>query len=130
MKISKYKKNSLGTLSIDLRAPHMRKYEEFCFYPVTKEGEPNTLCIQSKNYWAEISVDKKQIEFSARHSNGAYKANFVMDRMFKKTRVYPLEDSLISELTEKVRETSSPMAGSNRAGMFTDNSGAKNVGKL
>lgn len=116
----------MGTLSITLRAIHMKKEAEFVVYPISSHSDTKKICLQSNSYWAEIYLDKKQIEFSARREN-ANSWSFAWDQAHKKTKTYPLENSLISEIVEKVAETAGSKVGFNLLGVYSDNSKANQL---
>lgn len=123
MKIVKYKKNCMGTLSITLQAPNMKKPDEFTVYPIHKGQEEQPIRIQSEYYWAEIYPEKSEIHFSSRRKN-ATSWSFSYDKTFGKIKVFPIDKEILAEILEKIGETSGEKVGNNAIGMYSDNSGA------
>ena len=123
MKVIRYRKNCMGTLSITLEAPNMKKPAEFTVYPIHQGQENQPIRIQSEYYWAEIHSEKAEIHFSSRRKN-ATSWTFSYDKTFGKIKVFPIEKEILAEILEKIGETSGEKVGNNFMGIVTDNSGA------
>ena len=124
MKIIKYRRNCLGTLSITLQAPQMKKPAEFSVYPIHSGNENQPIRLQSEHYWAELNSESGVIEFSSRISSYATSWHFQFDKSRKATKTYQIDKEMLAEILEKIGETSGEKVGNNAIGMVTDNSGA------
>jgi hypothetical protein len=52
----------MGTISFDMKAPNMRKAQEFIVYPMHEKS--NKILIQSDKRWAEICVNSGAVEMT------------------------------------------------------------------
>lgn len=115
------KKNILGTICITLKVKGMRKEQDFILYPITKES--TSLTIQSETRIAKLNLDGKGL-ISKSHPNGAYFVHFQMDILTP----FEFSKNDWSQIVDYIGVTEGANVG--KAGISTDNSGAKSIFNL
>lgn len=111
-------KNSMGTISIDMKIKGMRKFQEFMIYPINKESK--SLTIQSDTRIARVDLDGNGI-MSKSHQSGAYFHHLQLD----KCTDFCFEPNDWQQIVEYIGLTENKNAGSSV--IKSDNSGAKSI---
>lgn len=107
------KKNSLGTASFDLQIKGMRQPQRFSTYPMSKGGSTEQITIQSDKRIGTICLTTGKGSLSASHANGAYFHDLSLDKLANKMTDFQLSPEQLTALTNQIKGTASPKAGTN-----------------
>ena len=119
--IKEIKKNILGTTSIVMKLKGMRKYQDFIFYPVSKDIE--YFKIQSDTRIAKINLKGEGV-ISKPHQHGAYFFHLSLDKLTH----FSFSPEDWESIKEAIRKTASKSAGKKENGIIqSDNSGVINL---
>ena len=112
MKITKIKKNIMGTTSFNAKFKGSRKEQEYIVYPISEVS--STITIQSDTRFGKIEIESGDVLLTKSHSNGANTAHFATDVLVEDT----IEN--FEELKEFIRKTSGDFVGTSF--LISDNS--------
>jgi len=103
VEILNFRKNIMGTLSFDLKAPNMRKKQDFIVYPINEKTDK--ILIQSDTRIAQIYLDGTII-LSKSYTGGAYfhHLNFQVDK-------FNLSSEQMDLLKAEIKKTSGVNVG-------------------
>ena len=104
--IGGWKRNTLGTLSFDMKIKGMRKPQEFIVYPISM-GDTQ-IKIQSDTRIGVINMDKGDGKMSQSHPNGAYGVHLAFDKLID----FQLTQDQFSKLKTELAKTSGKQVGS------------------
>lgn len=107
------KKNILGTASFEMQIQGMRKPQRFSVYPMQKGGSEQEITIQSDKRIGTISLTTGKGSLSASHANGAYFHDLALDKLANKMTDFQLSPEQLTALTNQIKGTASPKAGTN-----------------
>jgi hypothetical protein len=118
VEIDNWRKNILGTLSLNMKVKGMRKPQEFVVYPISM-GD-TSIMIQSDTRIGRINMENGNGYVTPSHSGGAYGVHLIMDK--DKLIHFKLTQEQFDTLKIELAKTSGKNVGSSV--VKSDNEGA------
>jgi hypothetical protein len=113
----------MGTISFEMKAPKMRKSQEFIVYPMSEKSEK--ILIQSDKRWAEICVNSGIVEMT--DGTGGHPNTWLLQlqKIRGQAQTFKISDVDLQALKLQIFTTAGDMVG--RSVVLSDNSGAFSI---
>ena len=117
---SNFHRNIMGTISFEMKAPNMRKPQEFIVYPMHEKSDK--ILIQSDKRWAEICVNSGAVEMT--NGTGGHPNSWLLQlqKITGKAQKFTISEIDLQTLKMQIFTTAGKSVGN--AVISTDNSGA------
>lgn len=117
---SNFHRNIMGTISFEMKAPTMRKPQDFIVYPMNEKSDK--ILIQSDKRWAEICVNTGTVEMT--NGTGGHPNSWLLhyQKMHGKAQKFTISEVDLQTLKMQIFTTAGTKVGN--ACVISDNSGA------
>lgn len=117
---SNFHRNIMGTISFEMKAPTMRKPQDFIVYPMNEKSDK--ILIQSDKRWAEICVNTGAVEMT--NGTGGHPNSWLLQlqKITGKAQKFTISEMDLQTLKMQIFTTAGAKVGN--ACISSDNSGA------
>jgi len=123
--ISKLGRNRLGTVDIYMTIPGMRKEQDFCVYPISKNDSAKVIILQSENRFGKIDLSNGTGTMAKGTGGYANTITYIQAQIRNTLAHFTLTPEDVNKLKLEIFGTTDSMAGTSF--VYCDNSGAIDV---